>query len=165
MLRIRRYADPDMKSIATVYRQAVLGIDEQFYSPLQLQMWASMANNISAFAETLDQGYTLVAEDRGLICAFGQLHPQHRISLLYVSPPYFRRGLAGKIYHQLEQQAFAENVFEISTEASKVSRPFFLKRGFEVIEPQIVYINSVPIERFKMRKIYACETQSCNNLL
>jgi putative acetyltransferase len=104
------------------------------------------------FRERLSHGLTMVAEEEGRPIAFGQFEPVDHLALLYTAGGYARRGIASRLYDVLEEQARAQGVAGIHTEASRISRPFFLKRGYVVSEVERSLYRGVEFERFKMRK-------------
>ncbi|MBP0020868.1 MAG: GNAT family N-acetyltransferase [Cyanobacteria bacterium SBLK] len=151
-MSIRQYELTDVEAIATVYRDAILEIGCNFYSPRQVKTWSSFAGNLETFREKLQQGLTLIAVEDEKIIAFGQLHPKDRIAFLYTVKRYARRGYATLIYQKLEEEAIAQGVKYLRTEASRVAKFFFLKQGFEIIEPEIVVRQGTEFERFRMQK-------------
>ncbi|MEM9541738.1 MAG: GNAT family N-acetyltransferase [Cyanobacteria bacterium P01_E01_bin.42] len=151
-MSIRQYKPTEVAAIAEVYRNAILGIACDFYSREQVEVWSSLLGDLETFGKKLQQGLTLVAVEDEKIIAFGQLHPNNRIAFLYTIHEYARKGYASQIYQQLEQEAIAQGVQYLSTEASRVSKFFFLKQGFEILEREIVLRQNMEFERFKMQK-------------
>jgi putative acetyltransferase len=151
-MNIRQYQVSDAEAIAEVYRDAVIHIGCDFYSPAQIKIWSSFPENIEEFRQSLKQGLTLIAIEVKNISAFGQLYPDDRIAFLYTAKQYACKGYATAIYQRLEQTAIAKGVKFLKTEASRVSQFFFLKQGFAMIEPEIVVRQDREFERFKMQK-------------
>ena len=151
-MSIRQYQPTDVAAIADVYGDAILKIACDFYSSDQIKIWSSFSKDIDIFRKKIQQGLTLVALEEEQIIAFGQLHPKDRIAFLYTVKKYARQGYASLIYQQLEEAAIAKGVKYLTTEASRVSKFFFLKQGFEIVEPEIVLRQGMEFERFKMQK-------------
>lgn len=151
-MNIRPYKIIEVEAIADVYRNAILEIGCEFYSPEQIKIWSSFPDNLENFSKKLQQGLTLVAIEDEQVIAFGQLHPHNRISLLYTKKQYARKGYASLIYQKLEAAAIAKGVQYLTTEASRISKFFFLKQGFERVEPEIVLRQGMKFERFRMQK-------------
>ncbi|MGK7923679.1 MAG: N-acetyltransferase family protein [Spirulina sp.] len=149
---VRRYEPTDAEAIATVYRDAVLNIGCDFYNPKQVKIWSSFPEDFEVFQQKLQMGLIWVIVEAQQIVSFGQLHPKNRIALLYTSKQYARQGYAKAIYEKLEETAIADGVKYLTTEASQVSKFFFLKQGFQIVEPEIVLHQGVEFERFKMHK-------------
>lgn len=157
-MSIREYQSSDAESLATIYRDAVIGIGSTVYNAKQIEVWSSFPENLEEFRHSLSQGFTLVALEAGQLVAFGQLNPLDRVAFLYTATQFSRKGYATKIYQQLEDYAIAQNVPHLRTEASRISKYFFLKMGFSVVEREIVDRKNTQFERFKMEKTLLTST-------
>lgn len=149
---LRAYTPSDAEALAEIYRDAVRGIGPQAYTEEQVTMWALYPDDLEEFRVRMSRGLTLVAEERGKAVAFGQLEPNDHLAFIYCSTAYSRRGIASVIYSALEAHAFERGVTLIHTEASRISRPFFEKRGFATVEVERVLRFGVEFERFRMQK-------------
>ena len=149
---IRSFATADAEAIAKVYRDAVRTIAPQAYNAEQVSAWALFPADLDAFTIRLGRGVTLVAEEAGQIIAFGQLEPDDHLDFLYCCGHASRKGVGSAIYRALEAHAMAKGVMEIHTEASRISRPFFEKHGYLLVEIEHVVRFDVEFERFRMTK-------------
>ena len=61
-------------------------------------------------------------------------------------------GIACAIYKRLEEYAAAQDVTTLGTRASRISRSFFEKMGFQLINPVIEVRDRIEIECFIMEK-------------
>lgn len=153
MSLIRPYVESDYAAVADVYRDAVESLARVAYTEEQVRMWASFPSSSNDFRQRLNRGDVLVAEEVGIVVAFGQLEPEDHVAFLYCRGAYARRGLASAIYARLETCARAKGVVNLWTEASRISRAFFVQQGFNVTEIEQVVRLGVQFERFKMVKI------------
>lgn len=152
-IQLRRLVRGDLKEIAAVYRNAVMALGPPAYAEDQTVVWASYPEDSDAFYGRLSRGITLVADFCGKPIAFGQLEPDDHIAFLYSSPEFARRGIATRIHAALESAARAAGTSILRTEASRISRPFFERRGYEIVASECVERKGVAIERFRMRKL------------
>ncbi|AOY84429.1 GNAT family N-acetyltransferase [Moorena producens JHB] len=150
---IRNYQVSDAKAVIDVYKNAIMEIASEAYDRKQVEIWSSYPKDIDQFTKRLRMGITLVAVDGNNIAAFGQLHPANHIDLLFTAKDYYRQGYATAIYQQLEDEALRQGVNCLYTEASRISKYFFLKQGFTIIEPETVLLRGVGFERFRMEKV------------
>lgn len=148
----RTYTRQDAAAVAAAFRESVRGIGIEQYTAEQVRVWSAFPYDMDEFRERLAQGLTVVAEDNQRIVAFGQLNPKDHVEFMYAVKSHSRSGLATAIYRQLECRAVEEKVTRLYTEASRIARPFFLKQGFTVNKPEIVYREGVAFERFQMSK-------------
>lgn len=132
-VRLRPFRISDTATLVRIYRDSVRRIGPDAYSASQVEAWAIYPVDIDDFARRLSLGHTLVAEsdDTG-IHAFAQLDPLDFISFIYTSADVCRRGVGGMLCDALEHHAFTHGVTTIHTEASRIGRAFFLKRGYRL---------------------------------
>jgi putative acetyltransferase len=150
--RIRRYRGGDAEALTKLYRESVLEIGKEQYTREQVEVWASYADELEEIRHSLADGITLVAEAGGRPVGFGQLNPVSHVSFLYTSKEYPRTGVARAIYKRLEEFAVSQNVTKLDTRASRISRSFFEKMGFQLVSPVVDTRKGIEIECFIMEK-------------
>jgi putative acetyltransferase len=149
---IRSYTPSDYAAVADVYRDAVETLAGSVYNEEQIRMWASYSASGSDFQERLARGGVIVADVEENVAAFGQLEPADHVAFLYCKGAFARCGLASAIYAQIEVRAREAGATELRTEASRVSRVFFERKGFALTAVEQSVRLGVTFERFKMRK-------------
>jgi putative acetyltransferase len=149
---LRPFEPADAVRLADVYRDAVRSVAPKLYTPEQVAAWASWPDDLAAFRDKIAAGTTLVAAEGGDILAFGQLEPDDHLSLLYCRGAHCRRGIATALCDSLEAIAWARGVTAIRTEASWISRPFFERRGYRLIEIENLLFGGVAFDRSRMSK-------------
>lgn len=155
-ITLRPFSLDDVEALAGVYRDSVRGIGPDAYTSEQVAMWASYPDDMQEFRNRMSKGRTLVAVEDGDPIAFGQLYPDDHLALLYCATARARLGIGSIIYSALEAHAFGKGIDEIRTEASRISRPFFEKHGYVLIEVEHTIRSGVEFERFRMRKRKPC---------
>ena len=149
---IRPYNSADAEALVKVFQDAVIHTGSQAYSPEQAAVWASYPTEVESFRQQLSRGLTLVAVSDNMPVAFGQLDPIDYIAFLYTASYAGRQGCATAIYQQLEARSIEQNAVGLRTAASRISKHFFLKMGFHVVETEWVDRKGLLFERFKMEK-------------
>jgi putative acetyltransferase len=142
----------DAETLAEVYRDAARNLGSQGYTPEQTRMWAMYPEDLEKFRATLSEGLTICAVVDDSPVAFGQIHPADHIAYLYCHSAHARRGYAATILAKLEEQAVADRVGVLRVEASCVSKPFFEKAGYHVVEEERPIRHGVEFLRYKMSK-------------
>ncbi|HEY9694153.1 MAG TPA: GNAT family N-acetyltransferase [Oculatellaceae cyanobacterium] len=150
---IREYQPSDVETLISIFRDAIITTGSTAYNAEQIKVWSSYPEDIEEFRQLLSQGITYVAVHNNQLVAFGQLNPSNHIAYLYTASDFARLGYATKIYQNLEAQAIKQGVQHLHTNASRISKYFFLKMGFYIVEAEIVERKKVWLERFKMEKI------------
>lgn len=152
-MRLREYLISDAEALAFIYHDAVIGIGSSAYDAQQIAVWSSYPEDIEQFKQLLSLGLTIVGVEDSRLVAFGQLNPSDHIAFLYTASDFARRGYATEIYNRLEAHAVEQGIKHLRTEASRISKHFFLKMGFRVVETELVERQGVQLERFKMDKV------------
>jgi putative acetyltransferase len=151
-MHVREFRIEDAPELVALYRDAARGLGGAEYSAAQIAVWISFADDFPGFCERLQRGLSLVSMEDNAIASFGQLHPQDHVALLYTGTQFARRGHATAIYQQLEVAAIGGGATRLTTTASRLSRPLFLKQGFTIVELERNLYKGVEFERFKMEK-------------
>lgn len=131
-MQLRPFQATDTGALVKIYRDTVRRIGPDFYTAKQVEAWAVYPVDVEDFARRLSSGYTLVAEEDGRIQSFAQLDPLDFISFIYTSADVVRRGIGTRLCDALEDHAFTKGATMIRTEASRIAKLFFLKRGYRV---------------------------------
>jgi L-amino acid N-acyltransferase YncA len=149
----RQLLPSDIPAALEIYRDAVLTQAPGLYSPEQVQAWASLALLPGVLDEPLQKGYGLISEGPEGAAAFAVLHPPQRIALLYCRGWACRQGRGRQLLQSLESEACRRGCSELRSEASQLSRPLFLKLGWEQLGAEQILIAGIPFERYRMRKV------------
>ncbi len=72
--------------------------------------------------------------------------------MLYVHKDHQGRGVATALLAALEARAREAGLTRLTTNASRIAKPFFLRRGFTLLASQRVERRGVEIENFRMEK-------------
>ncbi len=152
---LRRFEPSDLEELLRVYGQAVVSQCAALYSPQQVEAWARHPWLSEGVAATIQRGYTLVnpqtpAEPR--LVAFGVLDPIERLALLYCDGRSSRQGRSSALLAALEAHARSQGVEQLRTEASQLSKPLLLRRGWQIDAAETVLFAGVHFERWRMIK-------------
>jgi putative acetyltransferase len=157
-MKLRQFHQSDAEALAHVYRDAATKIGREVYDAEQVRVWALYPDDMEEFRDRLSRGLTLVAQEEEAIVAFGQLDPMDHVAFIYCASGFSRRGIASAIYARLEEHAIACGVTTLTTDASRISRSFFEKKGFVVVATERPIRFGVEFERFQMKKKEANQT-------
>jgi putative acetyltransferase len=149
---LRAYQSGDAEALAALFRASARVLGAQAYSPAHTDAWARYPEDIEAFRTRLAQGTTLVAVDGESPVGFGQLNPADHINFLYVAPTQARCGVAQTIYDPLEAQARTLGTATLRAAASRLSKPFFEKNGWTVVQIERAPRSDVVFGRYLMDK-------------
>lgn len=155
MHAMRRLVPADLDPVLAVYRDAVISQCPNLYSPDQIKAWAQHPERNDTVRLALLRGFGLVSlgsEPSGTIEAFGLLDPTDRLSLLYCRGRSTRQGRANALLASLEAHAAGQGCPVLRTEASQLSKPLLLRRGWQVEEEEEVIFAANLFRRWRMIK-------------
>jgi putative acetyltransferase len=152
MIRIRNYDDGDAMTIVRLFYDTIHSINQRDYSVEQVQAWAPEIPDAQLWHNRMIARYTLVADQAGELLGFGELEAQGHLDMLYCRSDVVGRGVGRRLYDALEAKARTNSLRCIFAEVSITARPFFLRCGFNVIQPQTVFRRGVSLTNFKMTK-------------
>lgn len=147
-MQLRRYKQSDCRELAELFYNTVHTVNAADYNNEQLNAWATGHVDLEAWNKSLQEHYSIVAVDKGIIVGFGDIDQTGYLDRLYVHADYQGRGIATAICHKLEQSVSGK----IVTHASVTAKPFFEKRGYKVIKEQSVERQGVFLTNYVMEK-------------
>ncbi|MCF6445259.1 GNAT family N-acetyltransferase [Nereida sp. MMG025] len=143
---IRPYQPCDAAACYGVFYQAVHQTAARDYPKRHLHAWAPSPDMPTDWPDTLGQQMTLTAHAPNL-CGFITLADHGYLDFLYTAPSHARQGIATMLYQAALQDNTAPH---LTTEASHLSRPFFLKHGWHEVAAQKVERHGQWITNFQM---------------
>lgn len=147
-MQLRRYKQSDCRELAELFYNTVHTVNAADYNNEQLNAWATGRVDLEAWNKSLQEHYSIVAVDKGIIVGFGDIDQTGYLDRLYVHADYQGRGIATAICNKLEQSVSGK----IVTHASVTAKPFFEKRGYKVIKEQSVERQGVFLTNYVMEK-------------
>ena len=146
-MALRRAHSSDHRLLREIYTDAIETQAVLLYTPEQIRAWAALAWLPGVLDRTLAEGHGWIS---GIDAAFAIRDPRDRLSLLYCRGREARRGHGSALLAQIENDARADGVERLRTEASQLSRPLLERRGWLVVAPETITIGGVSFERYRM---------------
>ncbi|WP_320666723.1 GNAT family N-acetyltransferase [Prochlorococcus sp. MIT 1307] len=138
--------------VREVYSDAIESQGDRFYTKRQIQAWSGLAWLPGFLDRSLEEGRGWVSVEQQQLEAFAVRYPLNRLALLYCRGRSARRGHANALLDRLELEAREEGQTELLTEASFLSYPLLLRRGWKLISPEALEIGGVSFDRYRMKK-------------
>jgi len=146
----------DVPALARIYSGAALALGPSVYGPEQVAAWAQFGRDTPAFRDYVLKARTWVAEDDASaaplgFCGIGEEDSQHgEVHSLYVRPGHTRQGLGGLLLAHALADARSRGLRNFSAWVTPLSRPLFLRSGFELIETVVAPYEGVLFERYRV---------------
>ena len=145
---IRKYQPSDCKELTELFYNTIHTINAKDYTKEQLNVWATEQMDLKKWNQSLQEHFSIVAVDGDIIVGFGDIDKTGYLDRLYVHSGYQGKGIATAICNQLESVAQGNVV----THASITAKPFFEKRGYNVVKEQQIERQGVFLTNFIMIK-------------
>lgn len=139
----------DCREVGELFFNTVHTINARDYSKEQLDVWATGKIDLEEWNRSLQEHYSLVAVDNGIIVGFGDIDNVGYLDRLFVHCDYQGKGVATAICDKLENVVDTD---VITTHSSITARPFFEKRGYKVIKEQKVVRKGIYLTNYLMEK-------------
>lgn len=145
---VREYQVSDCKETTELFYNTVHRINAKDYPQEQLDVWATGQVDLEKWNASLQEHFSIVAVDDGILVGFGDIDKTGYLDRLFVHANYQKKGIATAICNQLEQAVQGD----ITTHASITAKPFFEKRGYKMIKEQQVERQGVFLVNYVMIK-------------
>lgn len=153
---IRAYVQSDAADTLTVFTEAIVKTASADYTVEQIRAWAKPGQrDLPSWHAAMDSRGTVIAQIDAQLAGFSDCDPTGHIDMMFVSPKYLRRGVAGQLLKFVEHRARSAGLAELTSDVSITARPFFERYGFEVIAEQRPIKAGVELTNYKMRKALA----------
>lgn len=147
-MEIRRYNRADLAGIIRLFHDTVHNVNIKDYTQEQVDVWAPENVDIEKWDQTLSEHHAFVALNYFKIIGFGDIDDSGYLDRLYVHSDYQRQGVATLLCDTLESVVEAGVI--IRTHASITAKPFFEKRGYEVVKEQFVERKGIFLKNYVM---------------
>ena len=136
-IRIRRYRPEDCLTLTRLFYETVRRANLGDYTQDQVEAWATAPPEEKRWAAMLLDHESWVAEGEDGILGFATLDGDY-FDHLFVRWDCQRQGVARALADALENRAWEKGCEKIRVHASITARPFFEKRGYQLIKEQQV---------------------------
>lgn len=150
IFKLRSYQYSDLEGVITVFERAVRETASRDYNPAQIAAWVQ-ADRDSWQKRLLDSN-CWVATIEDTIVGFGNVELDGHLDLMFTHPDYLRTGVASALLQKLEHAVIVMALPVIFTEASITAKPFFSRRGYQLLAAQQVQVRGQNFINYRMSK-------------
>ncbi|MBX2871786.1 MAG: GNAT family N-acetyltransferase [Saprospiraceae bacterium] len=153
-MHIRPFKADDTAAVYQLFYDTVHSVNLQHYTPEEVEAWVpSQAPDLQQWQERLLRQRTLLAEINGHLVGFANLEADGcNIDMVYTHKDFQGQGIATALVEQLEQEVKRNGGARIELAASITARPFFEKRGYQLIRVNEVRRYGIVLRNFIMEK-------------
>jgi len=149
---IRIATESDIPNITKLFYETIQTVNIKDYSLEELDAWSSVHNDTNKWKQKIDEQFFIVAQLNNDLVGFGSLTKDGYIDLMYVHKAHQRKGIAKKLYSEIEQKAIEQKNRIIYSDVSITAKEFFKSIGFQVKQLQKKRVKNKELTNFKMKK-------------
>ncbi len=157
MIAVRPYRAEDAAALAEIFRRAVSITAAQFYTPAEISAWLDDPPDAeSIHAKNSDGRLALVAaNNENQPVAWIDLEGGGHIDMLFCDPDWTGKGIASRLFSELEREAIHRGIIQLTVEASEGARPVFAHWGFATLHRRVFESGGIATHNYAMAKVLA----------
>lgn len=152
-MNIRQAEEKDLAALADLYRETVLAIAPQRYTPAQTEAWAGCGTNNDRFRHFILEATTYVVEDETGIVGFAGIEKNGHVSSAYVRSDRIHQGIGSKLMQILLDHAAQHHIVRLYGEASEFSLGLFKKFGFQLYATELFDLKGTTFTRYLVERL------------
>ncbi|TWU39487.1 GNAT family N-acetyltransferase [Novipirellula artificiosorum] len=156
--QLREFVLADGDSCRQLFCDTVRRVNCRDYSPMQIEAWAGAELDPEPWIRRFDDNCAYVIEHNRAIVGFADMTPDGYLDRLFVSADHERQGIATILMNAIELAAKTNGLPRIHTQASITAKPFFLARGFVVVNEQTIECRGVRMNNYVLTKDFTKQT-------
>lgn len=146
-MELREYTASDRNEVICMIKSTIRSINIKDYSMSQIEAWSNIDEN--SWDSSIQDHIAVVMIDNNIIVGFGDMTKDGYLDRLFIHENHQRHGIANTILDYLELHCESEIFY---THSSITARPFFERKGYEVIKEEIVDLRGESFLRYWMQK-------------
>ena len=152
--RLLPLEEKDIPEMQELFRSTVLNVNIRHYTKEEVEDWASCGDSVEHLKELLSHNHFIGAFDEASsMVGFSSMNKDGYLHSMFVHKDWQGKGVATQLLYEVERIARQLGVAEITSEVSLTARPFFEKKGYEIVKIQKYRANKLELTNFVMRKL------------
>lgn len=148
-ITIRKAVIEDVFEVKDLFQNTVLSVNRADYTQAEVEDWAFCGNNMDKW---INAYYFIVAlNQESRIIGFASISSEGYLYSMFVHKDFQRQGVASILLYDIECYGRRCKFAEIQADVSLTARPFFEKRGYQVVEEQFRRTYQLELINFKMQ--------------
>lgn len=151
--KFRKATLADIPELNEMYKATLRAINSADYTPEEIEDWASCGDNIPHLTDLITNLYFLVAlNENDQIIGFTSIQTDGYLHSMFVHKDYQRMGVASFLLAKAEEYATVNHIKTITSEVCITAKPFFERKGYQVVEEQKRKANKLYLTNYWMKK-------------
>ena len=144
----------DIPELSAMFKATLRAINKADYTPEEIEDWGSCGDNIQHLTDLITNLYFVVAlNESDQIIGFTSIQKDGYLHSMFIHKDYQRKGVASFLLSMAEKFAKEHRIQTITSEVSITAKPFFEKKGYNVVYEQKRKANILCLTNYWMEKV------------
>jgi len=140
----------NIEEITSLFRSTIQKVNTKDYSSQEIEAWSKGADNIDNWVKRIDEHYFLLAKIQNILIGMASIDDSGYLDVIYVHYQYQGQGIAKTLLVKMIERAKSLGLKKITSDVSITAKPFFLYKGFEIVNPQLVLCRGVVLRNYNV---------------
>ena len=152
-MKLRLATSEDFLAVKKLFQETVRNVCTGDYSPEEIEAWTSVIEEEPArWLKKIEEQYFLLIEIDQELVGMGSLLNGDYIDIMYVHQDHQGKGIAKLLLSELEAEAAKQGKTHLTSDVSITARPFFEKKGFQVLHKNEIPRKDVILINYHVQK-------------
>ncbi len=142
----------DLNDITNLFRQTIQKVASKDYSPQEIASWADGDKYTDNWLKRIDTHYYLLVKIDDKLVGMASLDNLGYLDVVYIHHEYQGFGIASELLLKMENKAKEDGHKFITSDVSITAKPFFVRKGYVVVKPQLVLCRGVVLRNYSVMK-------------
>lgn len=150
-LSIKTATKHDITEICDLFKTTIKTVNSNHYSNNEIHAWAQGSENIPNWENRIDKHYFILAKNGDKLVGMASCIKDY-LDVIYVHHKNQGQGIATTLLNNTIRHVQDNGYDKLFSDVSITAKPYFLKKGFSIIRPQLVYCRGVYLRNYHVVK-------------
>lgn len=152
IMKIRAYQAGDETQLWGIFYNTIRLVNIKDYTTEQVKVWASDNVDQAMWRERIKEINPYVAEHENQLIGYADLQKDGYIDHFYCHHEWQRKGVGTLLMQKIHDEANRRSLKRLYSNVSVTAKPFFIAKGFEVAQEQLVAVRGQQLKNYNMQK-------------
>lgn len=141
----------NIEEITSLFRDTIQTVNTKDYSPQEIEAWSKGADNIDNWVRRIDEHYFLLVRIQNILVGMASIDDNGYLDVIYIHHKHQGLGIAKSLLAKMIERAKSLGLTKITSDVSITAKPFFLYKGFEIVNPQLILCRGVVLRNYNVK--------------
>ncbi|MFT4534955.1 MAG: putative acetyltransferase [Saprospiraceae bacterium] len=141
----------NLEEITSLFRDTIQTVNIKDYSLQEIEAWSLGADNTANWIRRIKTHHFVLAKIENKLVGMASVDDKGYLDVIYIHYLYQGMGVATSLLDQMIERSKFLGHTQITSDISITAKPFFIDKGFQIIEPQLVLCRGVVLRNYNVR--------------